>query len=207
MKRALIAFLVSGIFCSGLLSQEISLNFDNPAQFALAETVPDGLALGHLAGPGIFSLKSSLRGSPDRVSVFCSADLPRVGDTLRTAVLSNPTPSDGNNSAQDRIKKNRLVSGLLLAGSWVATIVVDLFYQDNYRATTLIPIVGPWLTLGKIHGQGWGGVDALLILSGVAQAGFATWFIVSLSQHSKPSDTKSVTISAGLNTLNLRIQF
>ncbi len=204
MKKGLIVLLVLGIVCSELLSQELPPNFNNPAQFKLAETASEGFALGCLTGPNQFNLASSRLGMLAIFSAWYREDPTLVGDTLRTPLISNSSPSDGNNPGQDPVKKRRLVSGLLFAASWAATVVGDFFFQDSYRATTLIPVVGPWITLARIanyHGWAYPAAKALLVLSGVAQTGFATYFIISLTQHSKPGETKSVAISAGLNTL------
>lgn len=118
--------------------------------------------------------------------------------------------TEEKDTERNRIRTNRLISGLGLATSWIATVIVDSLVWDGYRQYTLVPVIGPWITLVKMasnEDQGWPGAKELLFLSGVAQTGFATYFIISLARHPKPRETKNVAIWTNFNSINLRIQF
>ncbi len=210
MKKALAVILGFGIVCSQLLSQEFALRFCLRGQLEQTESAAGGIALGSLTGPNQFNLGSSEPGLPRQLSVQSRDNLSIIGNAHRKAMLSDLEASEKNDPERNRIRKQRLLSGLGLAASWVGTVVVDLLAEDGYRSTTMIPVVGPWITLARMasnNDPGWPGAKALLILSGVAQTGLATYFIISLTRHPKPRETKSVTISASFNTINLRIQF
>jgi hypothetical protein len=199
--------LCFGIVCSPLLSQELSLRFCFRSQL---EQASGGMALGNLAVPNQFNLASSEAGLPRRLGVRSREDPSMFGDALRKISITDSSPSEENDPELSRIRKQRLISGLGLAASWVGTIVGDVLMNDGYRSTTLIPVVGPWITLARMgsnHDPGWPGAKALLVISGIAQTGFATYFVISLTRHPKPKETKAVSLSVGFNTINLGLQF
>jgi hypothetical protein len=207
MKKQVAVIFCFGIVCSQLLSQELPRRFCFRSQL---EQASGGMALGNLTGQNQFNLASGEPGLPSRRGVRSREDPPIVGDTLRKALISASSPSEENDPELRRIRKQRLISGLGLAASWVGTVVGDLLYEDGYRSTTLIPVVGPWITLVRMasnHDPGWRGAKALLVISGIAQTGLATYFIVSLTRHTRPKETKAVALSVGFNTINLRLQF
>lgn len=210
MKKALLIILGFGIVCSQLLSQELAVRFHFKDQPEQTEAAPEGTAFGSLTGPNQFNMRPNEPGLPRWLSVQSGDDLTIFGDAFRKALISDSSTLVENDSEFIHIKKKRPISGLLLASSWAATVVVDFIVWDVYRSTTVIPVVGPWITLARMasnHDSGWPGAKALLILSGVAQTGLATYFIISLTRHPKPRETKSVAISASFNMINLRIQF
>jgi hypothetical protein len=112
---------------------------------------------------------------------------------------------------RDRIRTNRLISGIGLATSFVANVIGDFLFDDGYRKYTLIPVVGPFITIGIIEShqneEYWPGAKGLLILSGVAQTAFATYFIISLTKHSKPAEAKNLEVVSSMNSIKLRFQF
>ncbi len=211
MKKTLLMILGFGIVCSQLLSQELTVRFHFTDQPEQTEAAPEGTAFGSLTGPNQFNMRPNEPGLPRWLSVQSRDDLSIFGDAFRKALISDLGTSEENDPERKLIRTRRLVSGLGLAISWIGTVVVDLLYpSDSYRSTTVIPVAGPWITLARLashHDSGWPGAKALLILSGVAQTGLATYFIISLTRHPKPRETKSVAISASFNMINLRIQF
>ena len=208
MIRRLAVIMSFGLMCSQLLSQELPLRFCFSSQL---EQAPGGISLGSQAGSNRFSLGSSEPRLTSRLNVQPRGDLSPFWDAFGKAPVSGSSTPAENNPELNRIRKQRLVSGLGLAVSWAGTVVVDLLYPSNaYRSTALIPVAGPWITLARMasnHDAGWPGAKPLLVLSGVAQTGLATYFIISLMRHHKTIETKSVAISASFNTINLRIQF
>ena len=210
MKRMVAVLLACGIVCTELLSQELPFVFHVSGQPTQREVEPAVIALGSRLAPSLFDLRSTLSDPSRWRGVRSREDLSLTEDRLRTVLMSYSSSPEVNDSELNSIKKQRLISGLLFATSWVATVVVDLCVQDGYRSTTVIPVVGPWMTLSRMarnHDRGWPGAKALGVASGVAQTAFAAWFIISLTRHPKPKGTKAVSLSAGLNTVNLRIQF
>ena len=207
MKKQLAVLLCFGTVCSQLFSRELPLRFCLPSQ---VKQSPKGMALENLIGPNQFNLGSGESGLTRQLGIQSRENLSIFGDTLRKALIADTSPSEENDPELSRIGKQRLISGLGLAASWVGTVVVDLLYADGYRPTTLIPVAGPWITLARMasnHDPGWRGAKALLVISGIAQTGFATYFIISLTRHPKPKETKAVALSVGFNTINLRLQF
>jgi len=99
-----------------------------------------------------------------------------------------------------------------LASFYAATVIGDFIMDDFYRANTLIPVIGPFITIGIIEnnstaGYGGGGGQGLLILSGIAQTTFATLLVISLKKHTKPDETKNMTLESSLNSISLKIKF
>jgi hypothetical protein len=210
MKKTLLMILGLGIVCSPLLSQESAIRLHFTDQLKETRATPDGSAFRSAIGLNQFNIRSNQPGFSNWLSVLSHDDLIVFGDTPRNALISDFGTSEGKDTERNHIKTQRLVSGLGLAISYIGTVVVDLLFDDGYRRYTLIPVVGPWITLAKMarnHDPGWPGAKPLLVLSGLVQTGFATYFIISLTRHSKPRETKNVAIGANFNSINLRIQF
>lgn len=138
---------------------------------------------------------------------------PHPGESL-SAVPAPDTlqarASEGMKTEMDRIRKQRLISGLCLAGTWAATVLVDLLYDDGFRKYTVIPIVGPFITIATIEHNNagyWPGAKELLIASGIAQCALATYFVISLAKHPKSGRTVRIAAFPSVNGVNLRIQF
>jgi hypothetical protein len=207
MKKQLAVILCFGIACSQLLAQELPLHFCFSSQL---EQAPGGISLGSQTGSNQFSLSSSALPLTTWPNIRPREDLSTSWDVLRKALISGSSTSTENNSELNRIRKQRLLSGLGLAVSWAGTVAVDLFAEDGYQSTTVIPVVGPWITLARMashNDPGWPGAKALLVVSGIAQTGLTAYFIISLTRHPKPKETKAVALSAGFNSVSLRIQF
>lgn len=143
----------------------------------------------------------SLEGASHVYSIY---NLKKMG------VISDLGESNGKDTARNPIRTHRLISGLGLAVIWTATVIVDLMYDDGYREFTLIPVIGPFITIGIIESKGeeyWPGAKGLLILSGLAQSIFATYFVISLTSRPKPRKKITAVIYPTLNSINLKILF
>jgi hypothetical protein len=85
-------------------------------------------------------------------------------------------------------KTHMLISGIGFGLSWVTTAVVSLAVGDDFIETTLIPVAGPFITVARIEsGRGYykEGGKGMLIVSGIIQTGFLTYFIISaVKKHS-----------------------
>jgi len=79
---------------------------------------------------------------------------------------------------------HRKISAIGLAGSIAATLVGSLAMEDEFFATTVIPVVGPFVTIARIENDPNSfyqpGGKQLLTASGIIQSTFAVYFITSL---------------------------
>lgn len=79
---------------------------------------------------------------------------------------------------------HRKISAVGLAGSIGATLVGSLAMGDEYFATTVIPVVGPFITITRIENDPnayyLSGGKQLLIASGIIQSAFLVYFVTSL---------------------------
>lgn len=70
-----------------------------------------------------------------------------------------------------------------LAGSMTATLIGSLAMDDDFFATTVIPVVGPFVTIVRIENDPASyyqpGGKPLLIASGVTQSAFLVYLIVA----------------------------
>ena len=208
MRKAFLMILGLAIVGSHLLSQESAIRRRFTDQPKETEATPDGSASRSSIGLNHFNNRSNRAGLSNRLRVQSYDDLIPFWDATRNASLSDFGALEGKEAEMDRLRTRRLVSGLGLAVSWVGTVVGDLLYDDGYRQYTLVPVAGPWITLAKLGSNpGWPGAKPLLILSGVAQTGFAAYFIISLARRPKPRETKNIAIWTNFNSIHLRIQF
>lgn len=94
--------------------------------------------------------------------------------------LRRQTQSDDFNNPYTVHKK---IARWGLASTMAATLVGSLAMDDEYFATTVIPVVGPFITIVRIESDPYStylpGGKPLLIASGVAQTGFLIYYIVS----------------------------
>ena len=79
---------------------------------------------------------------------------------------------------------HRKVSAIGLAGSMAATFVGALAMGDEFFATTVIPVVGPFVTIARIendpNSEYLPGGKQLLTASGIVQSTFLVYFVTSL---------------------------
>ena len=68
-----------------------------------------------------------------------------------------------------------------LLGTWTATLVGSLATGDAFLGTTVIPVVGPWVTMTRVEsgpaGEYVPGGKPLLITSGVLQTGLFVYLV------------------------------
>lgn len=79
---------------------------------------------------------------------------------------------------------HRKISAIGFAGSMAATFVGSLAMEDEFFATTVIPVVGPFVTIARIENDPNSdylpGGKQLLTASGIIQSAFAVYFVTSL---------------------------
>ncbi|MEZ4702704.1 MAG: hypothetical protein R2834_20390 [Rhodothermales bacterium] len=89
----------------------------------------------------------------------------------------------GNTYRHNPYTIHKRIGALGLASVLSATLVGSLAMGDEYFATTVRPIVGPWVTMVRIENTPFGGFlpggKPLLITSGILQASFLTYFVSS----------------------------
>jgi hypothetical protein len=105
-------------------------------------------------------------------------------------------------------KTHMLISGIGLGLTWVATAAVSLSYRGGFSNTTLFPVAGPFITMARIE-SGHGHYDpfdkAMLIVSGIMQTGFLTYFIISAVK--KHSYNKKLVIMPSAMPAGLTINY
>jgi len=210
MKRVLTIVLSLGIMCSLSLSLESATHFCFIDQIKKIKPLPDTSAFWVPCAPNYFKDRSKKPDLSSWLNVQTHDNFRGFWDLSRNSFRPDFRASEEKDTERDRIRKHRLISGLGLASSWVATVIGDLFYEDGYRRYTLIPVIGPFITIAIIESKNesyWRGAKELLILSGLAQSAFATYFVISLVKHPKPSEAKSVTLWLSFNSINLRVEF
>lgn len=210
MKEVLAMVLGLGIMCSPSISQESPTCFYFIDQIKKIEPIPNTSALWDPIAPNPFKDRSSQPDLSSWLNVRAHDNFVVSWDASQNLLTTDFGASDEKDAERNRIMTHRLISGLGLAVSYGATVIVDLLVYDPYRNSTLIPVIGPFIALGKgksHHTIYFEGGKELLILSGVAQSAFATYFIISLAMHPKSSETKNLIVWSSFNSINLRIQF
>jgi hypothetical protein len=120
----------------------------------------------------------------------------------------NQMQSNGFNNPYTVHKK---IASWGLASTMAATLVGSLAMNDDYFATTVIPIVGPFVTMVRIESDPNSsylpGGKPLLIASGVAQTGFLIYFIASWAGENSYNAKFSVLPSSHSVGIEMRYYF
>lgn len=93
---------------------------------------------------------------------------------------------------------HKKISGYGLFISWALTAVGSGVMGDEMFSTTVIPVVGPFVTMQRIENDPYGtylpGGKVLLTVSGIVQSSFAVYYIYSLISYSnwKPHSRFSI---------------
>ncbi|MBD3338591.1 MAG: hypothetical protein GF353_05765 [Candidatus Lokiarchaeota archaeon] len=94
---------------------------------------------------------------------------------------------------------HKKISGYGLFSSWIITALGSGIMGDQMFGTTVIPVVGPFVTMQRIENDPNGtylpGGKGLLTVSGIVQSSFAVYYIYSLISYSnwKPHSRFSIT--------------
>ena len=119
---------------------------------------------------------------------------------IATAVHVTAEATSATVRFQDRsqilaLRRRTKVAGIALASAWGLTVLGSAAMDDAFAGTTILPIVGPWVTMARIEADdGQDYVPAgkgLLITAGIIQAGLLSYFIASY--------LKQTSFSSGLN--------
>lgn len=98
-----------------------------------------------------------------------------------------------------------------LASTMAATLIGSLAMNDDYFATTVIPVVGPFVTIVRIESNPndsyLPGGKPLLIASGIAQTGFLIYFIASWAGKNSYNAKFSVLPSSHSVGIEMRYRF
>ena len=140
-----------------------------------------------------------IRTSDGSVFVYEMDDVERIG---KAPVGVHPSNA---NTVHRQIAKWGLVSMMS------ATLVGSLVMDDEFAGTTLIPVVGPFVTLLRIEKDPNAfyrpGGKELLIASGVAQTGFLIYFIASWATEKSNNAKFTVSPSPRLVGATMRYSF
>ena len=93
---------------------------------------------------------------------------------------------------------HKRISGYGLFTAWALTAIGSGAMGDNGFATTVIPVIGPFITMNRVESDPNknylpGGKD-LLILSGTVQSAFALYYFYSIIASSKWEQTEHISI-------------
>lgn len=108
---------------------------------------------------------------------------------------------------------HKKISGYGLLISWAITAIGSGAMGDQMFGTTVIPVVGPFLTIIRIENNRYGyylpGGQGLLTVSGIVQSSFAIYFIYSLinSSNWKPHSRFSITPMMNYNGISISYNF
>ncbi len=99
---------------------------------------------------------------------------------------------------------HKKISGYGLFISWALTALSSSAMGDEMFATTVIPVVGPFVTIQRIESDPYGGEylpggKELLTVSGIVQSTFAIYYIYSLISYSNWSDQSRFSITPTIN--------
>ena len=94
------------------------------------------------------------------------------------------------------------MAGIALASTWGLTVLGSAAMGDESVGTTVLPIVGPWVTIARIGSDDdmeyLSGGKGLLITAGILQAGLLSYFIASYLKQT--SFSRGLTVSPMLNS-------
>lgn len=130
-------------------------------------------------------------------------------DILMQSELNNfsKNPSYNKNPYNIHIK----VSGYGLLTSWVVTALGSSIMGDTRLKTTIIPVVGPFITINKIENDPYSyyqpGGKALLTISGIVQSTFAVYSIISLIGCATWNPPSHVTVSPMIGFPGIQIVY
>lgn len=127
-----------------------------------------------------------IRTADGGVVVFEATEVVKMGK-VRVAQSPVRDPKPG-------ISPHVIIGAVGLGASYLLTVVVTAAL-NACCAVVAIPIIGPFLTIGEVANSGgrfYPGGEAMLIGSGVIQAGFATYLIVAAALGSAPEKTVRV---------------
>lgn len=149
----------------------------------------------------VFEVEQVLKVTKARSSASSMKRLPE--QDLRKQTLPN-----GYNNPYTMHKK---IARWGLASTMAATLIGSLAMNDAYFATTVIPVVGPFVTIVRIESNPndsyLPGGKPLLIASGVAQTSFLIYFIASLAGENSYNAKFSVLPSSHSVGVTLRYRF
>jgi hypothetical protein len=179
---------VIGLVVSGIVGGDSqNLNFALPinyvrGQLSLAETRP----LQPLAAIQETDRPRVAVRSRDRPSTVPSAGRP----TQSQPIPVNPFPA------------HKKISGIGLASTWALTALVSAMMEDDMIGTTILPVMGPWVTMARTEGNPLYryhvGAKQLLVASGLLQGGFLVYFLTSYVRGK--SFSSGFTVSPMLNS-------
>lgn len=106
-------------------------------------------------------------------------------------------------------RSHKAIAGWGLTSSWGATLLGSLAMNDDYMATTIIPVVGPVVTIARIENDPFAyyrpGGKPLLIASTAIQSAFLLYYVTSWSK--SRSYQRRVALAAAPNSIMFTMRF
>lgn len=116
-----------------------------------------------------------------------------------------------NTPVQNSYAMHRNIARWGFASTLTATFVGSLAMNDAFFATTVIPVVGPFITITRIEDDPDAnylpGAKPLLIASGVAQTGFLIYYLASLVGEKSHNERISLLPSSDLAGITMQFRF
>ena len=93
----------------------------------------------------------------------------------------------------------------------IVTIIGSIAMEDGFFATTVIPIVGPFITMKQVendlHSTYLPGGEELLLASGILQVGFFSIWMVSLFSESMYKSEHRLSIAPTANNIGFTLSY
>ena len=106
---------------------------------------------------------------------------------------------------------HKKISGYGLFISWALTVIGSGVMGDEMFGTTVIPVVGPFITIQRIENDPYGtylpGGKGLLTVSGIVQSSFAVFYIFSLINYSNWEPHSRFSITPMINYHGISISY
>jgi len=106
---------------------------------------------------------------------------------------------------------HKKISGYGLFSSWIITALGSGIMGDKMFGTTVIPVVGPFVTISRIENDPYGtylpGGKGLLTVSGIVQSTFAFYYIYSLISYYSWNPHSRFTVIPMINYPGISISY
>lgn len=183
-------FMISQLIAQSKPSQELHLKNGSIIKGSLVEVIPDSIVKFETSDGSIF--------------IFSFDDIQEI---KKISEYQN----DVNSQFRNPWTVHRTISGWGLFSTWCATALGSAAMGDKMVATTVIPIVGPFITIMRIEDSPntdyLPGGKELLIISGATQSAFAIYYVVSWIGQANYEPTYGLSIQPTFQNSGIRITY
>lgn len=167
------------------------------------------LAAGYIVQPG-FMLSKNLHIYSEEDNILNEMENIDISEMKRKQQIEQYYQQQyTRNIISDKYKTNIAIGRWGLFFSWVATAAGSGAMGDEMFGSTVIPVIGPFVTIYRIENKSnhsyINGGPGLLITAGVVQSFFAAYYVHYLIKDSKHNSTLSIQPS--IQSLGLRLTY